>query len=401
MDVQSRVQEMADGLVASGAEVGLQISAYLHGEPVVDVHAGRADTSTGRPVDDRTLFPAAGVNLVSTVVHVLAERGLIEYGVPVAAYWPEFGAHGKTDITVAHVLTHSSGVPQAPDGLVFDDLADWDGTCARIADLRPLWRAGAATGQHSLTFGYILGEVARRVTGRPLPEILRNEVAEPLGVPEDLFIGVPARHLPRVARLEEEEERDPLLEFPAGSLFHRVIPHAFQDEDAAMMNRADRLTMDAPYRGMMTAHALARMYAALIGDVDGVRLISPARTARLSAIVTMKEDRVFGWAMAKGLGYFVAAASMGSASAFGCSAAGGLAFADPERGLAFAYLPNLQIYGLDSRAYEVADGLRLALGLETGMGQAIRRRRVDREMRRTRRRVGRRRRRGRGWTPAG
>lgn len=165
MDAQSRIQELADRLTApgtaSGEEVGLQIAAYLDGERVVNVCAGVADSTTGRLVDERTLFPAAG--LISTLVHVLADRGQLDYGVPVAAYWPEFAAHGKVGITLAHVLTHTAGVPQTPPGVVLEDLADWDGMCARIADLRPLWRPGSATGWHALTFGFILGEVVRRV----------------------------------------------------------------------------------------------------------------------------------------------------------------------------------------------------------------------------------------------
>ncbi|NVI93110.1 beta-lactamase family protein [Actinomadura sp. BRA 177] len=279
---------MADHLVASGQEIGLQIAAYLNGELVVNVCAGKADASTGRLVDERTLFPGSG--LISTVVHVLAERGLFDYADPVAAYWPEFCAHGKQGITIAHVLTHSAGVPQAPPGLTVEDLAGWDGVCARIADLRPLWRPGTATGFHVLTFGFILGEVVRRVTGRPVSAVLRDDVAAPLGVPGDLCFGAPAADLPRAARLKDGDRSDPLVNFPPGSLYHEVLP-SWMGAGAALGNRPDYQGVHVPSSGGATAPALARMFAALIGEVDGVRLIGPARTNRVSSLVTVREDR--------------------------------------------------------------------------------------------------------------
>ncbi|TDC59650.1 class A beta-lactamase-related serine hydrolase, partial [Actinomadura sp. GC306] len=403
MDAQSRTQELADRLVASGQEVGLQIVAYLNGELVVNVCAGKADTTTGRPVDERTLFPCAS-GPMSTVVHVLAERGLLDYGAPVAAYWPAFGAHGKHDITLAHVLTHSAGVPQAPPGITFDDLADWDGMCARIADLRPLWRAGYATGYHALTFGFILGEVVRRVTGRPLPAVLRDEVAAPLGVPGDLCFGVPARDLARVARLEERDLPDPLRHFPEGSLYHEVIPpwmqsgmvlegrsevpegqpEAPEDRPEALANRPEALVLDLPTGGRATAHALARMYAALIGEVDGVRLIGQDRTARLSGVITIKQDRVTRVPSPKGLGYLVGTVQMGGFSSFGWMFGTGLAFADPERGFSFACLTNLSEPRQMEGVYRVADEVRLALGLEGALTQAVRRKLAKRAFRRLR-----------------
>lgn len=385
MDAHSRARELAQRLVASGQEVGVQIAAYLHGELVVDVSEGKADVTTGRPVDERTLFPC-GAGSVSTVVHVLAERGLLDYGDPVAAYWPEFGAHGKHDVTLAHVLTHSAGVPQAPPGITLDDFADWDGMCARIADLRPLWRAGTATGHHLLTFGFILGEVVRRVTGRPVSAVLRDEVAAPLGVPDDLCFDVPADDLAQTARLEDGDRSDPLGHYPDGSLYHEVHPPWMQ-VGAALGNRREWRTTARPSSGWGTAHALARMCAALIGEVDGVRLIGPVRTGRLSMVLP-REDRVLGGPARMGLGYIVGTVDMGSVSAFGWwPSGGGLAFADPGRGFSFAYLPNLLTSGVLGAAYQAADEVRLALGLETAVLQAVRRRKAERAVRRIRARV--------------
>lgn len=366
MDGQALAQKAIDDLVATGKETGVQVAAYVDGEPVVNACAGLADPATGRTVDERTLFNSwsTGKGSASTVVHVLAERGLLDYDAPVAEYWPDFAAHGKGRVTLAHVLTHSAGVPQAPAGVTLRDLGDWATMCARIAELRPLWEPGTATGYHALTYGYILGEVVRRVTGRPIREVLRDEVTGPLGVDGDLFFGVPEPELARVARLEDGTWASALKARPADSLFFQAAPYAIQ-ATAANGNRADHLTTDVPSAGTMTAFALARMYAALVGEVDGIRLISPARTATVSTVVTTGTDRVLGAPIPKGLGYFLGLPEMGTRiGAFGCKGSGGgIAFADPGSRFSFAFTHNRMTAPPADNAGRIAGLIRRAVGL--------------------------------------
>src|SRR6266498_1174719 len=136
---QKQVQQAIDELVESGAERGLQVAVYRNGELVVDAVAGVADHATGRPVTSATPFYcySVGKGATSTIAHMLVERGLFGYDTPVAELWPEFGAHGKRNATVRHVLTHSVGVPSVPADTTPEDLCDWDGMCARIADATP------------------------------------------------------------------------------------------------------------------------------------------------------------------------------------------------------------------------------------------------------------------------
>ena len=368
MDVQALTQKAIDELVASGRETGLQVAAYLDGRPVVNACAGLADARTGVPVDERTLFHgwSAGKGLTATAVHVLAEKGLLDYDAPVAEYWPEFGAHGKTGITLAHVLTHSAGVPQAPAGTTVEDLGDWHTMCARIAGSRPLWEPGTATGYHALTFGYILGEVVRRV-GRPIRQVLREEVAAPLGVEDDLHFGVPAEHLARVARMEDGNWPEALASRPRGSLFFQAAPDAVQAR-AELGNRPDYLVLDVPCAGTMTALGLARMYAALVGEVDGVRLISAERAAEVATVVTADTDRVLGAPIPKGLGYFLGLPEMGpEIGAFGCKGSGGaIAFADPRSRFSFALTHNRLTAPPADNAAWIARRVREALGIGEG-----------------------------------
>ena len=143
-DARERVQAVLDELVDSGAERGLQVAIYVGGELVVDAWAGVADPATGRLVDGDTLFTVFSTTkgIVATLIHILVERGLLEYDAPIARYWPEFGANGKEGITVRHALTHTAGIPQMPDGVEIADLCDWSSMCRRVADLGPLWPAG-------------------------------------------------------------------------------------------------------------------------------------------------------------------------------------------------------------------------------------------------------------------
>ena len=178
-DIQKRAQEAIDRLVESGAERGLQVAVYRHGEPVVDAVAGVADPATGRPVGSDTVFYtySVGKAMASTLVHIVVERGMFGYDTTIAKLWPEFGAHGKETVTVRHVLTHTAGVPGVPADTTPEDLCDWDKMCSVIADTKPWWEPGTKVAYHAYPFGYIVGELVRRATGKPISQLLREGVA--------------------------------------------------------------------------------------------------------------------------------------------------------------------------------------------------------------------------------
>ena len=140
-DIQQQVQQAIDQLVESGVERGLQVAVYRNGKLVVDAVAGIAEVATGRPVTSDTPFFSfsIGKGVAATVVHVLAERGILSYDTRIAELWPEFGAHGKERATVRHAFSQSAGVPGLPRGLTVEDMCDWDKMCAIIADAEPWW----------------------------------------------------------------------------------------------------------------------------------------------------------------------------------------------------------------------------------------------------------------------
>jgi len=278
-DLQHQVQEAIDQFVESGAERGLQVAVYQHGELMVDAFAGVADPETERRVVSDTPFYAysTGKGATATVAHMLAEHGAFGYDTPIVELWPEFGAHGKEAATVRHALTHTVGVPGIPADTTPEDLCDWDKMCAVIADAEPWWEPGTKTAYHAYTFGYIVGEIVRRATGKPISQVLREEVAAPLGIADELYFGMPESELGRLARLEDEEgSAEFLAAMPDDSPILKWGPRAtFPTADFG--NRPDVLMADIPAGGKMSACALARMYAALMDEVGGVRLLPPAR----------------------------------------------------------------------------------------------------------------------------
>src|SRR3712207_2218321 len=280
-DIHQQVQRVIDQLVESGAERGLQVAVYRHGEPVVDAVAGVADPKTGRPVTSDTPFFSfsIGKGVAATVAHVLAERGLFDYDTPIVELWPEFGAHGKEKATIRHALSQSAGVPGLPPEVTVGDMCDWEKMCAIIADSEPWWEPGTTIGYHAVTWGYVVGEIVRRATGKPISQVLREEVAEPLGVADELFFAIPESEQGRLARLEDApippEMAAAMAEMPEDSPILKVGPA--ECTTAAYGNRADVRSANIPAGGTTTARAVARMYAALLGEVDGVRLISPER----------------------------------------------------------------------------------------------------------------------------
>jgi CubicO group peptidase (beta-lactamase class C family) len=348
-DIQERVQEKIDGLVASGAERGLQVAVYRGGELVVDAVAGIADPTSGRAVTSDTPFfsYSIGKGVTATAVHVLAQQGILDYDTPIAEVWPEFAAHGKSSITLAHTLSQSAGVPGLPPDITVDDLPNWDKMCAVIAEETPWWVAGTKIGYHAITWGFIVGEFVRRVTGSKISEIVRDRVAVPLGIERELMLAVPAADLDGLAVNEDDpvglqQGGAPEWEMPPDSPMFRIGP--WEATSAAYGNRADVRQADIPAGGTVTARGAARMYAALLGPVDGVRLISPERLERVTGVAASGEDQVFGFPAAWGLGYSIGQ-FMSNANEtqhiFGVGGAGGShAYADLRTGTTFALTKN-------------------------------------------------------------
>jgi CubicO group peptidase (beta-lactamase class C family) len=366
--LNDRVQHVIDDLVASGVELGLQVAAYVNGQRVVDCWAGVANEASGRLVDGDTLFTSWSTTkgFVATCVHILAERGRIAYDTPIAHYWPEFAAAGKEAVTVRQALSHTAGVPQMPLGVTPEIMADWDAMVAAIAGHELLWEPGTKFGYHALTFGWILGELVRRVDGRPIAQFAREELCAPLGI-DDFFLGIEDHEQPRVAPLQSALPPPP-EDMPA--IAHRIAPP--EVVTAEVFNRPDvRRAVIPGAGGIMTARAVARHYAMLAGGgmLDGVRLLSPERVEEIRAPQTEHLLDLFGAKDVMGLGYKLGgsaadgrAPAMGEPGTFGHAGHGGsLGFADPARGLAFGLTKNrLRAWDdpTQSTAYRVAEAIR-------------------------------------------
>jgi CubicO group peptidase (beta-lactamase class C family) len=346
-ELQQQIQKTIDELVDAGAERGVQVAVYRDGEQVVDAVAGVADPATGAPVTPATVFYnySVGKAATSTIVHRLVERGLFGYDTPVAELWPEFSAHGKQAVTVRQVLNHTAGVPAIPLDVTVEDLCDWDRMCAAIADEEPWWEPGTKVGYHAYTFGYILGEVARRATGQPISALLATEVTEPLRVAGELWFGMPASEQHRLARLEDEPgaaemAAQMLASMPPDLPMFKAAPMETMP-NATFGNRPDTLAADIPAGGKVSARAIARLYAALLGEVDGVRLLSPERLREVTAVSSSGPDEIFGMPTTWGLGYAIGLPGGPRDTAFGIGGVGGsFAFGDTATGTAFAVTKN-------------------------------------------------------------
>ena len=282
--VNDAVQETIDQLVADGKEIGIQVSAWLGEEQIVDCWSGLADATTGQAVDADTLFNVYSVTkaVSATAMHMQVERGLVEYDAPVATYWPEFAAAGKSDVTVRHVLSHTSGVLRMPPDVTPELMTNWDWMCRRIAEMEGVYPAGSRSSYQSMTFGWLIGEVVRRTDPkhRPFGQFVKEEIADPIGA-TDLWLGIPDDAEPRVAKLD------------AAAVY--VAP------DNNMMREAQPLIVDLmpdpferPYvrracipavGGIFNARSNARFWAMLAngGQFNGARLLSEERVATFAA----------------------------------------------------------------------------------------------------------------------
>lgn len=382
-DAQARAQTLINEIVGDGLEQGVQVAAYLGEELVVDAWAGTANAA-GRLVNGETLFTVFSTTkgIVATAVHLLVDRGQLAYDTPIAAYWPEFGANGKEGITLRHALTHTAGVPHLPPGTGPREIGDWDGICRGIARLAPLWAPGTRFGYHALTYGWLLGEVVRRVDGRPFGHFVAEELAAPLGI-SDLYLGIPDGVEGRLVTLEGPPAQDPP---PALPNIHALTPQALTPEVIGLLavppsllplhvtfNRPDVRRACIPGGGgIMTARAIARHYAALAcgGTLDGVRLLAPERVREAAAIAVEEGNSLDGVPFRRGLGYMLGnrLLPMGDRpSAFGHAGYGGsIGFADPAYRFAFGLAKTTMVETpppSGETATRVARAVREALGI--------------------------------------
>jgi len=278
-------QVFAEG---QGADPGMaQLVVYRGGERVVDLWTQRADgAGPAYDGDTPTVLMSCTKAITATCVLRLAERGLIDVDAPVARYWPEFTAAGKADITIAQVMSHTSGLSvfDADAGMDAEAILDWERSVAALAAMSPLWPPGEACSYHAITLGFLLGEVVRRVSGKTVGTLVAEEIAGPLGI--DLWVGLPDAQQGRIAEharvtpamtlaqlngLLTAMGADTADRFIRSTVEGAVVTEALIDR----MNQPVLRAMEVPAgNGIGTARALAKFYAAVIGEIDGVRLLS-------------------------------------------------------------------------------------------------------------------------------
>jgi CubicO group peptidase (beta-lactamase class C family) len=403
--VQGHVEEgwekVADAFAAnfegSPGEVGAACCVYVGGRPVVDVWGGLADREANRPWNEDTIVEVASTTKGATAIcaHLLAQGGELDLDAPVVEYWPEFGAAGKEQIPVRLLLSHQAGLPVVDGPLTFEEACDWHPVIRAPEAQKPEWQPGTEHVYHAQTFGFLVGEVVRRITGKSLGTFFADDVAVPLGL--SAWIGLPKEQQERVARvtyapfsLEELTagmigatglDADTVtawiqalytpdsLAARAGELGGAIDPTRDLVNDPAF------LAAEFPSANMVAdARSVARMYAATVSEVEGVRLLEPATVERMTVVQTDKTqmhglppglevpaDRSFYMS----LGFWRSCPPMPllGPGSFGHPGAGGsIGFADPDAGVGFGYAPNLWSWNIaEPRAKNLAAAVAACL----------------------------------------
>lgn len=350
----------------TGQELGARFSLVLAGEVVVDLWAGFADRPRTKAFDEATLTPVFSTTkaVAALLIARLVDQGKLWYDQPVADVWPEFAQAGKAAITVEQVMSHQDGLAGFPDEMEPSLWFDWDAICAKLAAMAPLWPPGTASGYHPVTFGYTAGEIFRRVDGRTMGTALRDDLAQPLGL--DLWIGLPDAEHERAADLQRPSGLPDFGEINEATKAAFLTPWS----SPAGRGQAEWRRVEIPSaNGHATALALARLAGALAHDgwLDGEQILSRALIAEASRERIRGQDLVLPFEMSWGAGFMrnapVKVWGPGEQT-FGHSGWGGsCVFADPQTGLAGAYVMNKQSTALigDPRAKRLIEAAYSAL----------------------------------------
>ena len=364
-------------------ELGASVCVHLDGEPVVDLWGGVANADGDAPwlEDTMAVVFSATKGMAATCLHLLIDRGQLDPEAPVVRYWPEFGANGKEDVTVAMVMSHQAGLPFWQEEMPQGGMLDWDVATSMLAAQAPVWEPGTTHGYHAATLGYLEGEILRRIDGRTIGAFLREEIAGPLNA--DVWIGLPEAEHRRVATLVLGEA-DPTSAFykklmdEPGFWGWKWMTNSGGDISPESVNGSARRTAELPaHGGIANARGLARLYAplSLDGAAGGHRLVSAERLPAMRNVraasdcdVMLRLPTTFTLGYSKSWG----ARSLGAGShviigedAFGTPGMGGsIGFADAGARMSFGYVMNKHGggVGLNDRGQALVDAAYRSVG---------------------------------------
>jgi CubicO group peptidase (beta-lactamase class C family) len=328
-------------------EVGAAFCVHQHGRRIVDLWGGVTAPGSGDPytADTLQMVMSTTKGVVAIAAHLLAEEGRLDFDAPVAQYWPEFAAEGKGKMPVRWLFSHRAGLAAIDTALSAEDVYAWDPVVKALAAQQPNWEPGSAHGYHALTYGWLAGEVIKRVSEMSVGQFVAERIARPVGV--EFWIGLPDALNGRVAPqipAPPPSSADPFAARLADptSLLHRAFTNPSGLFTAAN-TPAFRAAEVPAANGIGSARSLSRLYAACIGDVDGVRLLKPETVERAMRTEAHGEDLVVGYETRYATGFQLSFPSrpMAGEGSFGHYGMGGsMAFAHPARGLSFGYTMN-------------------------------------------------------------
>ncbi len=356
----------------SGEDLGASVAVNIDGEMVVDLWGGWTDEARTAPWTENTIANVFSTTKTMTALAalVLVDRGELDLDANVAKYWPEFAARGKAGIKVRHLLSHTSGVSGWDQPVTIDDLYDWEKSTAMLAAQAPWWQPGTSSGYHALTYGHLIGEVIRRLTGQHLGEFFAAHIVGLLGA--DFHIGLPPSEFHRVANVVpvpsppwHPTQLDP------NSLLFKTLTGPTNQIEYSWTERWRRADIGAA-NGHGNARSVARIQSAVAcgGEVGGVRLLSPETIDRIFEVQSNTIDLVLGVPLKIGVGYGLPWPQVlpfvpEGRQCFGAGAGGSLALIDVDRRMTVAYAMNKMAPGmivcpiaaaLVERVYDIVGG---------------------------------------------
>lgn len=360
-------------------KMGASIAVRHRGAPVVDLWGGFADSESGRPWQEDTVSVifSCTKGLTAILAARLVQEGLLDYDAPVSSYWPEFGAAGKAWVPVRDLLAHRAGLSAPRLPLSSNDLSNWDIVVSQLAAQRPLWEPGAGYAYHPITYGWLVGEVIRRIAGQSLGQYFAEQIAEPLNA--EAWIGLPAEQFERVAimhagaTLTDHLLRQASAHAPGtvdwveqGATLGGALPPGLVGPGSGFNSPALWSAEIPAAGGIASARALAAIWSATFVATDGVRLMDDATIAK-ATVLQSEGAPVFDvptpWPRF-GMGFLLDSdwRRYVTPTGFGHEGAGGqVSFADPEVGVGFAFLTNQMEAEFDERGTRIVDALRSAL----------------------------------------